>query len=147
MRRRKLWTDERNRRACDIYATGVSMHVVAARLGTSVRHVHRVLNEEGVVRQKKHMYKGDGNPAWTGGRRVVGGYVYIHQPEHPNATKQGYVLEHRLVMERKLGRLLTRLEVVHHRNGDTQDNREENLEVFASNAEHLRSELTGRKRK
>ena len=29
------------------------------------------------------------------------GYVYIYAPDHPNTTKQGYVSEHRLVMEKK----------------------------------------------
>ena len=65
-----------------------------------------------------------------------GRYAYVYAPDHPNAIKMGYILEHRLVMEKKLGRLLLKKEVVHHKNGDVLDNRSENLEVFGSCGEH-----------
>lgn len=57
------------------------------------------------------------------------GYVLVYLPMHPAASKN-YVYEHRLVMERHLGRLLATNEHVHHRNEDKTDNRLENLEVL-----------------
>jgi hypothetical protein len=47
----------------------------------------------------------------------------------------------RVVMERLIGRQLTSAEVVHHINGDSTDDRPENLRLFASHAEHMRHEF------
>jgi len=44
----------------------------------------------------------------------------------------------RLVAAVKLGRPLTAEEVVHHKNGDSTDDRMSNLHVFPSHAEHMR---------
>jgi hypothetical protein len=59
------------------------------------------------------------------------GYVYIREPKHPNAHKDGYVAEHIKVMAAVLGRPLRRGEEVHHRNGIRHDNRPGNLELWA----------------
>lgn len=76
-------------------------------------------------------------PNYKGGRIKTGkGYIDVLSHDHPNRGKKGYVREHHLVMEKHLGRYLTKDEVVHHKNGIKDDNRIENLMLFATTAEH-----------
>lgn len=65
-----------------------------------------------------------------------GDYLYALVPDHPNATKNGYVLMHRIIMENHLGRLLGKDEVVHHKDHNKFNNSVDNLEVMDKNA-HL----------
>lgn len=58
------------------------------------------------------------------------GYIRVYNPSHPNAVKGGYVLEHRKIMADHLGRPLLEDEIIHHVNGDTTDNRIENLRII-----------------
>ena len=58
------------------------------------------------------------------------GYVRMWVPEgYPGRTANGYMMEHRIVMQEHLDRPLKKSEWVHHRNGDKADNRIENLEI------------------
>lgn len=66
------------------------------------------------------------------------GYVQIFEPNHPRANCHGYVSEHTLVLEKKIGRHLQGTEEVHHINGVKHDNRPENLELCASRSDHLK---------
>ena len=80
---------------------------------------------------------GDGHYKWKGGIEINdSGYRMIYCPKHPDAHK-GKVREHRLIMEKHIGRLLTENEVVHHINGNKQDNRIENLGLM-TNSEHAK---------
>ena len=83
--------------------------------------------------------KGKDAYAWKGGKILIGGYFYIHSPDHPCKTKQDYMCEHRLVMERKLGRYLLPVEIVHHINGVITDNRLKNLILLKNKSEHRKS--------
>lgn len=82
---------------------------------------------------------GSKNPNWKGGKRKdKSGYVLVYVPEHPFCDRDYLVREHRLNMEKKIGRYLKQEEVVHHINGIKNDNRIENLKLFSSNSEHSR---------
>jgi predicted transcriptional regulator len=116
---------------------------VAEILDVSKDTIERNCKSLGIETQRTGPRSGNQHTGWKGGVRIVKGYRYIYQPDHKNATKSGYVSEHRLAMEQKLGRLLLRSEVVHHLNNDPLDNRPENLGLYSNNAEHLRQTLKG----
>jgi HNH endonuclease len=79
----------------------------------------------------------ENNTNWHGGKRKHSqGYIEIKVLDHPYTNNSGYVLEHRLVMEKHLGRYLEQNEVVHHINGIKIDNRIENLELIKNQSEH-----------
>ena len=87
----------------------------------------------------------DERPNFAGGIKAdKSGHLYKRVPGHPNGSKYGsYVPVHRLVMEKHLGRYLTKDEVVHHLDGNPANNDISNLELFSNNAEHLAETLKG----
>jgi hypothetical protein len=72
--------------------------------------------------------------------KKVRGYVRVHLPTHPSADCDGYVNQHQLVMEESLGRYLVKGEVIHHINRVRDDNRIENLTLYASMGAHMKEE-------
>ena len=66
------------------------------------------------------------------------GYRVVYMPDSGMANKNGWVLLHRIVMAKSLGRDLRPEEVVHHIDGDKTNNNLSNLMLFPNNAEHRR---------
>lgn len=62
-------------------------------------------------------------------------YLYAVVPDHPNASKHGYVLAHRVIMENHIGRLLRSDEIVHHIDHNKDNNSVENLQIMTA-SEH-----------
>jgi len=133
-----------------IEVDGLQQRLVADRFQCGRWHIRGLCRTLGLKTQRTGPRSGAGHPDWKGGRcKDADGYILVYTPGHPHARKRGssppvYVAEHRLVMEKHLGRYLLPTEVVHHVNNVNDDNRVENLEVFQSNADHLRHELAGR---
>ena len=149
---RRIAAGETHQRIADDLAKSVDPRISPKLIGKLCRRL-------GIKSQRRGPRSGAGHPEWRGGRIVSKGYVYVYEPNHPECLrinedrkkkangkyfrKECYVAEHRLVMEKHIGRYLERNEVVHHKNNDTQDNRIENLELFDSNARHLAETLVG----
>jgi len=97
----------------------------------------KIIRSEEATNNIRKALEGKRSRHWKGGRRKKSsGYIMIYQPRHPFATKQGYICEHRLVIEKYLNRYLTENELVHHINEIKDDNRLENLYLFPDKTNH-----------
>lgn len=122
----------------------------AKKLNCAYRYVEKLLIAYGLPIPENKKVEKVINPKpsdydkWLDGSRRMNikssPYFHVYIPEHPNAGNNRSMPEHRLIAERKIGRLLKDNEVVNHLNGDKKDNRPENLEVLSRNqhsAAHL----------
>lgn len=127
-----------------LYESGMSQNEIADRLGWERATLGYWFRKYGLS-ARGHGSPGAKNPSWRGGRYTDrDGYVLLHCPGHPHTRENGKVLEHRLVMEKHIGRYLDPDEVVHHIDGNRSNNAISNLELYARNSEHLASELAGK---
>lgn len=98
----------------------------------SAAHIGKSLSEETKKKISDSHKKGG-----IGAKKLrCDGYVGIYFPDHPKSSKDGYIMEHILVMESLIGRHLCDNEVVHHINKQKTDNRKENL-VLMTKSEHM----------
>jgi len=96
------------------------------------KHSEETKRKIGEANKKR---KGENHPMWKGGRNINKLYITIYKPEHPNIVYGKYILEHRLIAEKSLGRYLKKDETVHYINGNGKDNRNSNL-IICSRSYH-----------
>ncbi len=81
---------------------------------------------------------GSKNPNWKGGiSKHSRGYVKFRKPEHPRSDSAGYVLEHILIAEKALGKLLPVKSQVHHLDFSKSNNKNKNLVICEDSAYHM----------
>jgi len=122
----------------------VTTPVCSRRCNGTLRAKHLIRFSGNMKGRRRQPQYGASNPAWKGGvtfKRNKGNYIgpkYVRCPPEfgAMARSDGYVMEHRIVMARWVGRSLTRREVVHHEDHNTRRNERINLSLWPTNQSH-----------
>ena len=123
----------------------LTLQQIADMYGYNQKMLNKKAKSWGFRMRRRGPKDGNEHPGWRGGKIIdKSGYVLVYAPDHQNASSGGYVREHRLVMEQKIGRVIEKHEVVHHIDNQRSNNHPDNLELFSSNAEHLAETLKGK---
>ena len=121
----------------EYYNRGFTQIETGRQFGTTQPTVRAVLKKHNIP-IRKFDKSGSNNPKWKGGIMFDKNRKLILSPEHPSPDfLKKYCYEYRLIMEKHLGRYLTKDEIIHHIDGDVTNNKIENLEVM-TRGEHCR---------
>lgn len=126
-----------------LFEGGAMISEIVAKVGTNRETVRQYLLKQYTPQQKRAIVKknikwlrGKDSPNWKGGKEITKeGYVVVW------ISRKEKIMEHRMVMEKHLGRKLFRNEVVHHINGNNGDNRLANLELTTYSEDIRRHQL------
>ena len=139
----KNFTKQQDQNIIQVYLSGKPANEIAREMKVFPQRITNCLRRNNIkIRIFYPGAKGERNANWKGGRRILKGYVHLLMPDHPFCRKDGYIAEHRYIMEQKIGRYLLPEEVVNHIDRNRINNNPNNLELFANNREHMRHHLT-----
>lgn len=113
--RSKKWTEAEKQFLRDNYPDKLG-HYCAEKLGRSFHATHKMVEKLGIKPNWKYRY-------------IADGYVILCH------DRENKIAEHRYVMEQKLGRKLTSEDIVHHIDGNKQNNDPSNL-FLTNRSEH-----------
>ena len=127
------------------YNETMTLREISDKLNSGYKHIWRLFKYYNIPRRIAKPRNGQSkekNHNWNGGKTTRKGYIELRCKGHPRAKGDGfYVPEQVLVMEEYLGRYLTDNEVVHHINGDKQDNHIGNLHLMKLSGENSHTGL------
>lgn len=121
----------------------LSINKIAKKLNVSTNVIRKYFKKYNMKfrntnESRKIAVIGNKNPNWKGGKLLKrNGYIQIYMPEHPQCNSRGYIYEHRLIMEKNIGRYLEKYEVVHHIDFNKCNNNISNL-MIVTPQEHIR---------
>jgi HNH endonuclease len=149
------WTTRQKEEMKSLYASGYSHLDISEHFGCNRETIRYHLKKMGVESRcvgmqtdiAKAKYSRERHHGWKGGRYLNHGYWSILNKEHPQSDNDGYVPEHRYLIEQYLlendkshpaleNGVLSKDWVVHHINGIKSDNRLENLEPLHKSKHH-----------
>ncbi len=136
-----LFNDVQINRICELYINNKSAVYISKLFRCSDSTIKNYLKRRGIKLRTKREYmklvesktrfkKGQKSPNYKNGRCIKQGYIFIYVPN------KGYIQEHRLVMEKHLGRKLKSNERIHHIDFDKTNNKIENLYLFQNSISH-----------
>lgn len=127
---KRRFTETIEKEICRLYFEDqLSTHKIARRFQCFPSSIKYLIKKKGFKLRSLR------EACWKGGQDGDG-YIRTYKPDHPHCDCGKCVREHRLVMEKHLGRFLNPEEVVHHINDIRDDNRIENLMLFRGHSKH-----------
>lgn len=113
----RKWSDEDIKNICLDYIT-LNLNQMMEKYQTGTKQLYNVLKKHNISLKGNKIPGKDGTITPDGYRKIF--------------RNSKYILEHRYIMEQKIGRQLLKCENVHHINGIRDDNRPENLELWST---------------
>jgi hypothetical protein len=101
------------------------------------KETRKIIGEKSKAKFTKKFIKKVYTDRFQGNKhRAINGYTLVKDYNHPDKNSHGDMLEHRLVMEKKIGRRLKKKEIVHHIDQDRANNKRRNLYLCSGMSSH-----------